>query len=247
MLKDELKKIGLSANEAAVYIASLELGASSISEIARKAGIQRPQMYQIIDGLSEKHLISKAIMGKRSVYIAETPAKLKELLKEKLGLVDNILPELVALENISSLKPKIRYIEGVSGIKDAYLGAVGAKEKQLIAFVGVESLTQRSRALEGFWDGEFKSKRKKNGVIGKIIIPDNKAGKDFQKKDDQNSRESRLVPASTYNFPAEILAYDTTVVFISYTKKEEFALSLESEAIAKTVKMIWKIVWNVGY
>lgn len=72
-------------------------------------------------------------------------------------------------------------------------------------------------------------------------------GRAFKAKDDTSDRESRMVPASSYNFEGEILMYDNIVCFISYTEDEEFALSLESKAIAKTLRMIWQIVWNAGY
>lgn len=247
MLSKSLTEAGLSAHEAAAYLAMLELGPGSVSAIAAKAGIQRPQMYGILNGLQEKGLVLRSMKGKRMVYAAEQPERLQEILKEKLSLVDSVLPQLAALAEQHVGQPTMSYVEGLAGIKKAYLGSARAKEKQLFAIVGVENLTKRSLALEKFWNGPFKDRRLQHNVKGTVIVPDNKAGKSFQARDEQNFRESRRVPASTYNFPAEILAYDNTVVFISYNRNEEFALTLESEAIAATMKMIWKIIWNAGY
>lgn len=247
MLKNKLKDIGLSEKESDVYLSLLEQGACSVTEIAKNTHIQRAQVYEVLESLREKDLTHTNLRGKRKTYYASAPEQLRHILNDKLALLDDALPELMTLSNSGDTKPIMRYVEGVSGIKEIYLASAEAQEKELYAFVGVESLTQRSKALQDFWDGAFQKKRKKNGVLGRIIVPDNPAGKAFQKKDKTNGRESRLVPSSQYNFPAEMLVYDDVVVFISYTKDEEFALSVESKAIAKTVKMIWQIVWNVSY
>lgn len=247
MLSKKLEEIGLSKHEAAVYMSLLEHGASSVTDISKNTLIQRAQVYPLLESLQNKQLATTALSGKRKVYAPEPPQQLQELLSNKMDVLDGMLPELITLTNSKDEKPVMRYVEGVKGIKEIYLASAEASEKELFAFVGVESLTQRSKTLEKFWDTTFQQKRKKHGVVGRIIIPDNPAGKAFKKKDARNNRESRMVPSSNYNFESEVLVYDNVVVFISYTKNEEFALSVESSAIAKTVKMIWKIVWNVSY
>ncbi|MEK7106984.1 MAG: helix-turn-helix domain-containing protein, partial [Patescibacteria group bacterium] len=64
-ISDSLSQLGLSGQESAVYLAALELGFSSISDIAKKAGIKRPTTYYIVDELIKKNLVSRAPKGKR--------------------------------------------------------------------------------------------------------------------------------------------------------------------------------------
>lgn len=49
----QLKHIGLSENEAKVYLAMLELGPSPMLEIAAKAGINRPTAYAQLEALKK--------------------------------------------------------------------------------------------------------------------------------------------------------------------------------------------------
>lgn len=244
---EELKNIGLSEDEAAVYAAGLELGPATVLEIARKTGLNRTTLYGVTDRLMEKRLLTKSVAGKRTLYVAEPPEKLTLMLKDRLAKLDDLLPELLSLGRKGVYKPKIKYYEGLDGIKSVYRDSLQSKERSLYAFVGVERLNVRSNVLTKFWEGEYRIGRQKNGVVGKVVVPDNAEGMAFKAKDATSNRSTKLVPASTYNFEGEVLMFDDVVCFISYTEDEEFALSLESKAIAKTLRMVWQVVWNAGY
>jgi amidophosphoribosyltransferase len=58
MIKN-LKNLGLSDNEAKVYLSMLELGPSSVLEISAKAGVNRPTTYVQIETLKKMGLVSQ--------------------------------------------------------------------------------------------------------------------------------------------------------------------------------------------
>lgn len=246
-LQEELVEVGLSADEAAVYAAALELGPATILELARKTGLNRTTLYGVTERLTAKRLMARSVDGKKTVYVAEPPEKLSLLLKQRLSKLDDLLPELVSLGRKSIFKPKIRYYEGIDGITSVYRDSLQSNERAVYAFVGVERLNIRSKELNAFWDGEYREGRIKNGVHGKVVVPDNPEGRAFKAKDTDSDRETRLVSGTHSNFEGEVLMYDDVVCFISYADDEVFALSLESRAIARTLRMIWQIVWNAGY
>ena len=246
-LQDELKEIGLSGDEALVYTAGLELGPATVLEVARKTGLNRTTLYGVTSRLIEKRLLTKSVAGKRTIYVTEPPEKLTLLLKERLAKLNDLLPELISLGRQGVNKPRIKYHEGLEGIKNIYRDSLASKEKLVLAFVGVERLNVRSSALNDFWNNEYRMSRQHSGIKGRVIIPDDTAGRAFKAKDATSNRESRLVPAANYNFAGEVLMFDEVVCFISYSENEEFALSLESQSIAQTLRMIWQIVWSTGY
>lgn len=243
----QLEHLGLSHQEASTYIALLNMGKGTILDIAKRTGISRSTLYSIIDSLIEKQFISESVQGKRKIFVAEHPERIQHVFKEHLRQFNSLLPELISLANVSTKKPNIEYLEGIAGVKQAFLDCTESESRKIIAFVGIDHLLSRSRALESFWYGEFRKRKEKNEIFSQLILPDTKEGKAFKAKDAENFRESRFVPESTYNFPAEILVYDNTVVFFSYNTKEEFALKVTSEPIAETVKMVFKMTWNLSY
>ena len=246
MKKMDLSAFGLEENQSKTYLAMLALGPASILEISKKSGVNRSMLYEIIDSLIALGLVYKSVRGKKIRFIAREPESFQSLLAQKLEKFEKLLPELKTLVAEGSAKPSFTLHEGIAGIKQVYLGAIQSKEKKLYAFVGVESLLSKTNVLEKFWDEEFKNERKKRNVFGQLLVPDNLAGKTFQAKDNQNFRESRLVDAEQYNFPAEILMYDNTVAFISYTQHEEYAAEIKNAAITETLKMAWRFMWQAS-
>ena len=79
-----LKTIGLSAGEIKVYNAVLELGISSLQKIHDKVGIDRRNIYDILNKLIEKGLISYTIeKGKKTFQITHPKKNLKKQEEKK--------------------------------------------------------------------------------------------------------------------------------------------------------------------
>ncbi len=65
-----LRKIGLSEGEVKVYSAVLNIGTSNLNKIHEKTGIERRNIYDILNKLIEKGLISYTIeKGKKHFQI----------------------------------------------------------------------------------------------------------------------------------------------------------------------------------
>lgn len=120
----ELKNFGLKDKEAAVYLACLELGASPVQEIARKAHVVRATTYVILECLMERGLAAKFKEGKKTLFAAEPPRQLMRLLekrqeeiKEKQHELEDLLPQLQMVAKTAGGKPTVRYFEGVEGLR----------------------------------------------------------------------------------------------------------------------------------
>lgn len=85
MFIKELQEIGLDKKEAAIYLAGLELGETTVQRIAQKARVNRTTAYRILEILREKGLISSYKKKGGTVIYAENPKKLYEKSKEKLN------------------------------------------------------------------------------------------------------------------------------------------------------------------
>ena len=76
----QLRELGLSENEAKVYLAMLELGPATVLEIAAKALMNRPTVYVQIESLKQRGLVSTQSKGKKQIFIAESPSHLESML-----------------------------------------------------------------------------------------------------------------------------------------------------------------------
>lgn len=114
--QEVLTKIGLSDKESAVYIALIELGPSTVSELSRKTGLHRPALYKIVPELQTKGLVSTSPKGKLRQYVAESPEKLNALVDTTRKSVASMIPELKSLFQTQYSKPTVKLLEGRQGI-----------------------------------------------------------------------------------------------------------------------------------
>ena len=87
---DSLKKIGLSENEAKVYLATLELGSSTAQQIAQKAELKRPTTYVQLETLMKRGLVTSFEKGPstspgqgKTMLRAEDPEHLKPIFEKE--------------------------------------------------------------------------------------------------------------------------------------------------------------------
>src|SRR3989344_2224214 len=119
-----LERIGLSPNEVKVYLALLDLGSSLAGKIFEKAAIHRRAIYDALNRLIEKGLVSFVIKAGKKYYEATNPEKLLEILKEKEEDIQNkektikeILPELISEYKQTKSKLEASIYRGKEGLK----------------------------------------------------------------------------------------------------------------------------------
>lgn len=122
----ELLKVGLTDGEVKVYLALSELGSNTVGPIVKKSGIAYSNIYDVLDRLVKKGIVSFVIKSKTKYFQAATPKNLliylenkeKELSLQKQDL-KKILPELEKLqESVKSQEAEV--FIGKKGLRTAY-------------------------------------------------------------------------------------------------------------------------------
>ncbi|MFH1789630.1 MAG: helix-turn-helix domain-containing protein [bacterium] len=139
-----IKNLGLDDNQAKVYEALLGLGASTVSQITKKAGITRTFGYEILEKLSVQGLVNRASSkGKKIKYVAEHPRRFVQYIKNnknqwerRLKEAENKLPDLISLFNVAD-KPIVKYQEGIEGIKSIFCQTLESKE-EILSILDIE-------------------------------------------------------------------------------------------------------------
>jgi len=236
-IKPTLKQFGLKNKEIDVYLATLELGISSASQISKKADIIRTTIYDIMSNLMQKGLIGQTQKGKKRLFYAEEPEKLKKLLQEKEEQLKEILPILKSLYSTAGTKPKIRYYEGKEGLKEVYRDTLNYTG-ELVGYVSENILNLLGK---NFTD-EYIAKRKKSKIFARVLGPDSPDVISYKKFDKESLRMTRLISKNKFPFSIEMNIYGNKVAFISF--KEEMGIIIESNEIAKNQKLLFELAWQ---
>ena len=241
-MEEALIGMGLSKNEARIYLALLELGKGTVSEITRKANLNRTTGYDVLDGLVSKGLASVSGKEPKQEYIAESPDKLEVLLKQtasqaekNLEEVKKAIPELKSMHNVMG-RPKVRFYEGTSGLVEVYEDTLTSHEP-IRAYATVDDM---HRALPNYFP-EYYKRRAGKGIAIKAIIPATEIGKERAALDKEEMRETALIPPYKYYFSPEINIYDDKVMIASW--REKLGIIIQSAEIADAMKKIHDLAW----
>ncbi len=234
-----LKEIGFNQPQIDVYLKILQLGEARASEIAQKTQIKRTTTYSILEELIKKGLLSKTLRRKVTYYVAEHPSKLKSQLEERLDRLSEITPQLEAVYNTGGSIPKIKFYEGVEGIKTVYSDTLDLpKGSEITGFM----MKEGAEMIPDYFRWYVKQRLKKK-IRTKLITNSGKELDKFLKRNKQELRNSKVVDEQEFPLRSEINIYGNKV-FIASFGKERFGIIIESEDIATTLKSVFKMAWK---
>lgn len=238
-----LKEVGLSANEANVYLTLLTLGPNPVSTIAKKADLNRSSCYTVLERLMKKGFIHQSNKQKITYFSAVDPKfMLNQLANKKYDLEDkmeNLRRSLGQFEKIKceySQKPTVVFFEGEAGILNVMEDTLTSKE-HLRAYASLKELT---KLLPNYFPDYYK-RRTQKGIFVKSIYPANRQSYLHKLRDSIENRESRLIPPE-FDFHLDILIYDNKVAITSL--KEKFGLLIKSKSMANAQKKIFDLIWE---
>ena len=232
---EQLIKLGFSKDEARLYLASLELGESTVARIAQKAKIERTTAYAHMENLKRRGLISMSKRNKKMVYSAENPKKLKIELEQKGMLLEGLLPELLSITNAIDAKPKVRFFDSKEGVFDIYRETLLYPDQRMYMWMSSPWYDD-----EKFWRDYYMPIRIDKKIHLSAIVPKNETSIAFTQEDKLKLRETRMTDAD--NIRADMVLYGTrNIAIISY--EESTALVIESKKLFDTLKVIFQAHW----
>ena len=120
-LAKTLDSFGLSEKEVSAYLAILEMGRGTVTEISRKANINRTSGYDILDSLTNRGLVRVSGKEPKQEYVAESPDNIVTLLEKRLAETQR------SIEAAKELVPKLKSMHRVEDRP----GLVGVPRTQL--------------------------------------------------------------------------------------------------------------------
>lgn len=244
---EQLKNIGLSDNEARVYLTMLELGPSPVVEIARKAEVNRPTAYVQIESLKKRGLVSMQTKGKKHLFIAESPARLEFYLDSELKDVEHkkdelgkILPDLEKLFASTDSRPQVRFFEGKEGVLAMQNMLLKSGVTEILGVSSMDSVVKVFPNIQK----EYSPERVRKGIRSRLIY--SYSGGPVLKEDDEKVlRESRFIPPDKMPFTGDITVYGNNVAIIAF-EGQVSGIVIEHPEIARSFKLFFEFMWGLA-
>ncbi|MDP2750782.1 MAG: helix-turn-helix domain-containing protein [Nanoarchaeota archaeon] len=241
-IKKVLQETGLAGNEVKVYLALLDLGSALAGEITKKSGVNRTTVYDALDKLIEKGLVSYAIKANRKYFEAAPPERIVKYLdekenaiKQKRDLISSILPELEARRKLSREPQEATIYKGKHGLKSIAEDVLKTK-KELLVF-GAEG-----KFVEIFmhYAEQWHMKRGILKIPVKIIYNEKIRAK--KSKANFPILQMRFNPNAD-DTPATTWIYGDKTAIIVWSD-QPIATLIRSKDVADSYRQFFNILWN---
>jgi sugar-specific transcriptional regulator TrmB len=237
-----LNSLGLSEKEAALYLAILELGRGTVTEISRKANINRTNGYNILDSLAGQGLVRVSGKEPKQEYVAESPDNLLKLLNKRLRETEEcihqakeFIPELKSIHKAED-RPQIKFYEGIDGLKQVYEDTLTAKEP-IVAYAAYEDM----HATLGNYFPSYYQRRAEKGISIRGIVPRTSASLERVAHNKEEKRDIAVIPKELFDISPDIEIYDNKVTIASW--REKLGIIIESAEIAHAMKKIFELAF----
>ncbi len=233
-----LEKLGLTSNEQEVYLSLVKSGPLTISELSEKTGLHRPLIYKTLPNLRESGLVTVSPKGKRKVYSAESPEKLKFLVENLSQEVGNIIPQLKSVYQSQEKRPIVKFLEGKKGIMSVFEDLVMSLKRGDV-YYRYSSAKDAARGLT-YLPANYQKLRTQKQIERFVITSESRA----KEKKPELTLAVRAVPTQYDLFDYDItqVIYGDKVAFIDYNT--ETAIVVENKVIAEFQKKIFKLLYN---
>lgn len=248
-LATKLNNLGLSENQANVYLSLLKQGILSPLELSRITQINRTTIYRLLDELNKIGITEEVLDQKRVKAKAVEPEKLELLVdreeakvKKLKGQLPKLISQLGQIKDIPSSSTKVLYFRGQKGLQQMLWNVTKTKGE----FLGYGY---------GNWNDsvgkEFAEKLRQKIVDKKII------SREIQNEDQVNKvktysdtdqydkyHESRSILKSVVEINHDTYVYDGVFAFYHFFEGELFGVEIHNKEIAKTQRQIFEVLWK---
>ncbi len=241
MLIEELTELGLTKNEAKVYLALLELGPSTTGPLIKKSKLYRVMVYDTLEHLLQKGLVNYSLQRNRKVFQAENPQQILELLRNKEILAKSVVEQLQKVQAEKPLEKGAFIYEGWKGIKAAQENYF----KEMKAGAGGEYLMvgasrQLHKKLDVFFN-YFHERRSKLKIPAKLLFNENNRQFGNLKKK-YSPVQVRYMPAK-FITPSWVSMYKD-MVLIGVAEEEPMAFFIKNKAVAESYRQYFYFMWE---
>ncbi len=232
---ETLEKIGLSSNEAKVYLALLGLGPSLAGKITKKSKVNRRTVYDVLETLIDQGLVSYIIESNRKVFEATDPVRFMQLLKEREKEVQESLPELQAKRESSKNKQEATIFRGKKGIRTIFEDILKYKKNLVFGSHG------RFREVLGLFFEQYQRRKKSLNIHTKLLLSERLRKSDIVKL---TFGETRFLKKE-YDSPVSTIIYGDKVATIIWIE-EPIGLVMKGKEITDSFKNYFKVVWEIS-
>ena len=239
-----LERLGLSSEQASVYIFLLQSGPSTVVAISRGINTGRTKLYPLLEELAAKQLITIHERHYGTSYEAQPPQVLEflvseherkaEALRSNLPAVANVLGQLQLAAPTTS---RITEYRGVDGLKQMNFNLTKAEhEYRVFELAGLD------KHLGSHFAGKMRGKFAERKLQSYDLT--NNPNRAHESGADSPSAAIRYINPKVFTIHFETYIYNNCVALLSYDHDDIFGVEIYNDKLAAQQKQIFDLLWS---
>lgn len=246
-----LQEIGLNSSEARVYLALLELGDSTRKAIVHESGIAGSKVYDLLNKLQEKGLVSVYVKDKVKHFKPTNPKQILGYLETKKKEIVQIeeqaklfIPLLLEKFNSSKEDQEVELLNGIKGLEIIFREQVEELKKGETCYVigGTWGTGEEMENRVQMFFEKIHVMRQEKGIKTKMLFNSLQRGsteKLYSRRKFKNT-ETRYIEHTS---PVAINFYKDRTIIIIFGKKVS-SIYIHSQDVADSFLEYFNLLWK---
>ena len=243
-MEAKLEVLGLSRNEAKIYVFLLKKGICTTGPIIKKTGIANSRVYESLNSLVSRGLVTYNVQKDGKHFTAADPGKFAELEQEREKMINTLVPQLQKLQSMKEEETATAVYEGFEGWKTAFKKVVDdCPVGGTISITGFSEEPYKLESLRTFLlNLNLKSAQKKQKL--KILLESSARETIGKDRESEKYSEVRYMPEG-YIAPAVMDIFDDYVYMFVWEKKP-LAFMIKNRKIADNFRKHHQFLWSIA-
>lgn len=238
----DLITLGFSPKEAKLYLALLGKGGATAAELTAATALKRPTVYKLLENLRERGLVTRSSRESRRFFVPEPPEQLLKNAERQKRDVERLLPELSDLFMAKSMRHRVRYYDGVAGIRRVHDILLALPAGSNYYYWG--SMQSFVDALGEDFAADYTRRRVRRGIWSNGIYPREKAMLNpVLRSSPANLRRVRYFNLKSMDSLGQLILFDRRIAIFS-GRRDLFGMILDSEECYSIMKMVFDAMWS---
>lgn len=250
MEQSALLKLGLTESEQKVYLALLDLGDSTRGQIVNKSGVAGSKVYELLEKLQDKGLVSIYIQNKIKHFKPVNPHQILNYIiakKEELATIETearkVLPVLLGRYNATKQHQDVELLMGFHGLEILFREQIDILKKGDTCYVIGGTRGAEDTVVQAFFE-KIHLMREEKKIKTKMLFNIR------QRHTTEKLYSAEKYPGTTTRYighssPVAINIYkDRTAILIF--GNDITSIHIKSEKVANSFKEYFDILWETS-
>lgn len=248
-----LAALGFTESEIKTYFVLIKHGSLTASDLAKQSELSRQTVYESIEALSLRALVTTAEHDGKRFFRAEHPEKLLSYAKrreqEMCQHVNDLAQEMTALEmQMHGERPVVKTYQGKEGVRAIMEEAVPLFPETIYEITDVDAMLRvlTPEDIKPMRQTAGRRVKKLFGIVGTRDIASTHAEWRSRPPNPSITKHRVYIPQEEADFNSHVEIIGDTVTFVTYTGRMD-SVVITHPSIAKIMRLLFKYAFRALY